>query len=81
VLYKTLSLAKQLWQDGETNADTLRREMRLLTQQEPLAREDYVSIAAASTLEELSIIDCPTLTSLAVRIGKTRLMDNTPLKQ
>jgi len=79
VLYKALSLAKQQWQEGETDADTIRHEMRLLIQQEPLVREDYVSIADASTLEELSIIDRPALASLAVRIGKTRLIDNVPL--
>ena len=79
VLYKALTQAKKLWQQGETNADTIRREMRLLIQQEPLAQEDYVSIADASTLEELSIIDRPALASLAVRIGKTRLIDNLQL--
>lgn len=80
VLYKALSRAKQLWQKGETNADTIRRVMRLLIQQDPLAQEDYVSIADASTLEELSIIDCHALALLAVRIGKTRLIDNVTLK-
>ena len=80
VLYKALSLAKQLWQEGETNADAIRREMRLLIHQEPLAHEDYVSIADALTLEELSTIDCPALASLAVRIGKTRLIDNMLLE-
>ena len=79
MLYKALSMAKQLWQEGETNADVLRHEMLLLIQQEPLAREDYVSIADASTLEELTIIDRPALASMAVRIGKTRLIDNMPL--
>lgn len=79
VLYKALSRAKQLWQERETNADAIRREMRLLIQQEPLAQGDYVSIADATTLEELSIIDRPALALLAVRIGKTRLIDNVPL--
>jgi len=50
-----------------------------LIQKEPLARIDYVSIADAETLEELNSIDRRALTSLAVRIGKTRLIDNMPL--
>ena len=79
VLYKALSMAKQLWQEGETNADVLRHEILLLIQQEPLAKEDYVSIADASTLDELTVVDHPTLASMAVRIGKTRLIDNMPL--
>ena len=80
VLYKSLSLAKQLCQDGETGADALRREMQLLIQQQPAAEIDYISIADASTLEELKVIDRPALASLAVRIGKTRLIDNILLE-
>jgi len=76
VLYKSLSLAKQLWQDGETTTNTLIRKMQLLIRQEPPAQIDYISIADASTLEELKIIDRTALVSLAVRIGKTRLIDN-----
>ena len=41
---------------------------------EPLARVDYVSVADAETLEELEKIDRTALVSLAVRIGKTRLL-------
>jgi pantoate--beta-alanine ligase len=50
-----------------------------LIQKEPLARIDYVSIADAASMEELNLIDRPALASLAVRIGKTRLIDNMPL--
>ncbi len=80
VLYRSLSTIKQLWQKGETSANALRRKMRVSIQQEPQAEIDYVSIADASTLEELKIIDRPALASLAVRIGKTRLIDNMPLE-
>jgi len=76
VLFKALSLAKQLWQDGEKDADKIRCQMTSLTQEEPLAQIDYVSIADSNTLEELKHINCPALASLAVRIGKTRLIDN-----
>jgi pantoate--beta-alanine ligase len=76
VLFKALSLAKQLWQDGEKDADKIRYQMASLTQEESLARIDYVSIADADTLEELKMIDRPAVASLAVRIGKTRLIDN-----
>jgi pantoate--beta-alanine ligase len=53
--------------------------MTSLISQEPLAKIEYVSIADAQTLEELSKIDRPALVSLAVRFGKTRLIDNTVL--
>jgi len=80
ILFKALTLARQLRQGGEKDAGKIRRQMTSLIQKEPLARIDYVSIADAETLEELNLIDRPALASLAVRIGKTRLIDNMPLE-
>ena len=80
VLFKALSLARELWQSGEKDADKIRHQMTSLIQKEPLARIDYVSIADANTLEELDVLDRPALASLAVTIGKTRLLDNVILK-
>ncbi len=79
VLHKSLSLAKRLRDDGVTDAESVRRQMRALIEKEPLARIDYVSIADGNTLEELAEIRSPAMASLAVRIGKTRLIDNIVL--
>ncbi len=79
VLFKALMLARQLREGGEEDAEKTRWRMISLIQEEPLARIDYVSIADAETLEELNSLDRPALASLAVRIGKTRLIDNMPL--
>jgi len=77
VLYKSLSLAQKLWGKGERNADVIRKKMTALIQSEPRAsRIDYVSIADAETLEELDSIDRKAVVSLAVKIGKPRLIDN-----
>jgi pantoate--beta-alanine ligase len=80
VLFKALTLARQLWQGGGKDAEDIRRQMTSLIQKEPLAQIDYVSIADANTLNELEVIGCPALASLAVRIGKTRLIDNALLE-
>jgi pantoate--beta-alanine ligase len=80
ILFKALTLARQLSQGGGKDAGKIRRQMTSLIQKEPLARIDYVSIADAETLEELNLIDRPALASLAVRIGKTRLIDNMLLE-
>jgi len=80
ILYKALTLARQLRRGGEKDAGKISRQMTSLIQKEPLAQIDYFSIADAETLEELSLIDRPALASLAVRIGKTRLIDNMPLE-
>jgi pantoate--beta-alanine ligase len=79
VLFKALTLAQNLWEKGERNAETIRQEMTSLISKEPIAKIEYVSIADTQTLEELSEIDRPALASLAVRIGKTRLIDNVLL--
>lgn len=79
VLYQALCLAQKLWSQGETDAQTIRQQMIALIQKEPLATIDYVSVADPQTLEELDTIKSPALVSLAVRIGKTRLIDNIVL--
>jgi pantoate--beta-alanine ligase len=80
ILFKALILARQLGQSGEKDAGKIRGQMTSLIQKEPLAHIDYVSIADAETLKELNLIDRPAVASLAVRIGKTRLIDNMPLE-
>ncbi|MBA7699375.1 Pantothenate synthetase [subsurface metagenome] len=76
VLYRALSLAQKLYVGGERNAEHLRQEMTALIQKQPLADIDYISVANAETLDELDTVSPPALVSLAVRIGKTRLIDN-----
>ncbi|MCH8206480.1 MAG: pantoate--beta-alanine ligase [Chloroflexi bacterium] len=76
VLYRSLRLARELCEGGVTDAEKVRRRMRSMIEGEPGTRIDYVSIAHAETLEELETIAPPVLVSLAVRIGKTRLIDN-----
>jgi pantoate--beta-alanine ligase len=80
VLYQALSLARQLWEQGETDAEKIRREVTELISKQPLANIDYVSIASNETLEELDKLKPPALVSLAVKIGKPRLIDNIVLE-
>jgi len=80
ILFQALTLARQLRKGGENDAHKLRKQMTSLIQKQPLAQIDYISIADAETLEELILVDRPALASLAVRIGKTRLIDNMPLE-
>ena len=47
---------------------------------QPLAEIDYVSVAGAESLAELSgELSAPALCSVAVRFGHTRLIDNVVL--
>jgi len=79
VLYQALSLAQQLWSQGEKDAEQIRQEIIVLIKKQPLAEIDYVSIADTETLDELDTVKSLALVSLAVRIGKTRLIDNLVL--
>jgi len=76
VLYQALSLAQQLWSQGEKDAQTIRQQMTALIERQPLADIDYISVADAETLDELDKVTSSALVSLAARIGKTRLIDN-----
>ncbi len=79
VLYRCLQQAESLYADGERNAQQFRDAMEKLLRAEPLARHDYISVADVEDLAELKTVDRKALVSLAVRIGKTRLIDNTIL--
>lgn len=80
VLSRSLWLAEERFAAGQRDATAMRREMEELISREPLARIDYVSVADAATLAELTTIAGRALVSLAVRIGKTRLIDNVILR-
>jgi pantoate--beta-alanine ligase len=76
VLYQSLKLAQKLYADGEKDAKAIIGQMTALIGQQPLAKIEYISIADAETLDELDKIKPPALISMAVRFGKTRLIDN-----
>ena len=76
VLYRSLSAAKEAYENGERDADQLRQTMKDVLASEPLAQVQYVSCADYDTLEELERVTGKTLLSMAVFFGKTRLIDN-----
>ena len=78
-LSSALNLAREMWTRGTRDADYIRRRMLDIIAEEELAKPDYVSIAHPETLEELERIQGPALVSMAVRIGRTRLIDNVTL--
>ncbi len=80
VLWKSLQRAKELWLGGERRADAIRSAMTAMIESEPSAGIEYISIARPDNLEEIEEIRSPVLVSLAVRFGKTRLIDNMMLE-
>lgn len=77
ILYRALQNAGMAYDAGERDPENFRQTIRDTLSAEPLASPDYVSIADARTLQELTQpIDVPLLASLTVGFGKTHLLDN-----
>jgi pantoate--beta-alanine ligase len=77
VLYRALSAARVRYEAGERAPESLRQVMREVLTAEALAQIDYVSVADADTLQELETPgEGALLLSMAVRIGRARLIDN-----
>jgi pantoate--beta-alanine ligase len=78
VLYRALSSARIRYENGEREGDVLRNVMQSVIDSEPLAEAEYVSASDPETLHELQMVESGSgvLLSIAVRIGKTRLIDN-----
>lgn len=78
VLSRALKHGLTLLNAGERNGDVLRQEMTAIITAEPLAQLDYLSVAHPHTLAELAQVEDMALLSMAVFVGKTRLIDNMP---
>jgi pantoate--beta-alanine ligase len=77
ILYRSLQHVGALYEAGERNPDKLRQEASRIIQTESLAELNYISLADARSLRELSQpSDTPMLLSVAAKIGKPRLLDN-----
>ena len=80
VINAALMRARGAYDDGEHNAARLTGLVKAKIEEEPLARIDYISLNDSTTLKRLDKVDDqPALLSLAVFIGKTRLIDNVVL--
>jgi pantoate--beta-alanine ligase len=80
ILFRALNAARKAYEQGERQAEKLRGIMQQVLGSEPLAQVQYVSCADYDTLQELDRVAGKTLLSLAVMIGKTRLIDNMVLE-
>ena len=80
VIFRALKEAEARFKAGERSAEVLRQAMRATLATEPLGVIDYVSVADRHSLGELDTLPAAgALASMAVRFGKTRLLDNVIL--
>jgi pantoate--beta-alanine ligase len=78
-LYRSLVQARKRVETGERNAARILKEAHGLISAQPETDIDYLSICDPETLIDVERIDRTALMALAVKVGKTRLIDNTIL--
>jgi len=79
-LVSALNQVEKLFQGGEKNSKKLIARAAEIIRVQPAAAIDYVKVCHPETIEDLEWIDDRALMALAVKIGKTRLIDNRVLK-
>lgn len=80
VLSRALFSARDAFLSGERDAQQLRDRITEMVNAEPLARLQYVSCAHPDALVELHGSVTRALLSMAVFVGKTRLIDNVEIR-
>lgn len=82
VLYKTLKHGEELIvTKGLKDALHIKNELMRLVNAEPRAHIEYVEIVTAGQLEKVEKIVLPVAICIAVKIGKTRLIDNVIIEK
>jgi pantoate--beta-alanine ligase len=76
ILYQALLAARQELSAGTHDSQDLQRVIRKVIAGEPLANMDYAEIVDAETFEPVIRVAKRSYIVLAVRVGKTRLIDN-----
>jgi pantoate--beta-alanine ligase len=79
-LFRSLKTAKTLVRSGERDASKLVTIVKSEIAKEPLARIEYTMVIDPETLLKVGRVSQPAVLVLAVRIGKTRLIDNMILR-
>jgi len=75
-LSASLKLAQKLYSDGERKASVIINEVKKLIKKADYTDIDYVKICETNTLNDVKEIKNQSVIALAVKVGKTRLIDN-----
>ena len=75
-LSSSLKMAKEMYEQGELDAAVIIGNVRKYIESHPQTKIDYVQICGTNTLKDVERLDGECVMALAVRVGKTRLIDN-----
>ena len=79
VLSRSLKKAETAFEQGEKEVSRLREVVRKVLETEPMAKIDYVECYSFPELKPEETIQAAALLAIAVKIGRTRLIDNVIL--
>jgi pantoate ligase/cytidylate kinase len=79
-LYRGLSQAEKLFRSGERVSATLVQAVKQELKKVPLLQPEYIELVDPMTLKTLDTVTDEGLLTLAARLGSTRLIDNTVLR-
>jgi pantoate--beta-alanine ligase len=80
-LKRSLDLAAEMVAQGEVQAGPLIKAIQEMILSYPFTEIDYVNICDPVSMEDVESVKGETLLALAVRVGKTRLIDNCLLSR
>jgi len=75
-LYKAIQHAKTRFENGLTDAELLKSEIRDIILANSGVSVDYISVVDKDNLSDREEIDSNSVLALAVKVGQTRLIDN-----
>ncbi len=80
-LKKSLKLADKIFLEGVKEASVIKQAIESLIHTYPFTNIDYVTLCDPLTLVDIDTLGDETLLALAVRVGKTRLIDNCLIRK
>jgi len=75
-LSRSLAIAEELIVKGQKNSSVIENQIKTFIHSFPETRVEYVSFCDPETLEDIDRINNKVVLALAVKVGKTRLIDN-----
>jgi pantoate--beta-alanine ligase len=80
-LFRAIKAARELVLSGAKSRESILEAVRGIISSTPHTNIDYLALVHPDTLQELNTIDKEARLALAVKVGNTRLIDNTLLSE
>ena len=75
-LFSSLKIAQKLYDNGEKKSSVIKKEVEKIIKRSPYTDIDYIKICDTKTLTDIEEIAGDAVIALAVKVAKTRLIDN-----